>query len=77
MATAEAFAGVDETGRGELTTDDARGSNAVLTDKGLARLREAWPAHLASVRRHIFDHLEGLDLAKLAAAFNAIANDAA
>ena len=57
--------------------DDARGSNAVLTDKGLARLREAWPAHLASVRRHIFDHLEGLDLAKLAAAFNAIANDAA
>jgi DNA-binding MarR family transcriptional regulator len=56
--------------------DDARGSNAVLTDKGLARLREAWPSHLASVRRHIFDHLEGIDLARLAAAFNAIANDA-
>jgi DNA-binding MarR family transcriptional regulator len=57
-------------------TDDARGSNAVLTDKGLARLQEAWPSHLASVRRHIFDHLEGIDLAKLATAFNEIANDA-
>jgi DNA-binding MarR family transcriptional regulator len=57
--------------------DDARGSNAVLTEKGLARLQEAWPSHLASVRRHIFDHLEGLDLARLAAAFNAIANDPA
>jgi DNA-binding MarR family transcriptional regulator len=56
--------------------DDARGSNAVLTEKGLARLQEAWPSHLASVRRHIFDHLEGIDLAKLAAAFNEIAKDA-
>jgi len=52
---------------------DARGSNAVLTDKGLARLREAWPTHLASVRRHVFDHFGELDLTKLAAAFNAIA----
>jgi DNA-binding MarR family transcriptional regulator len=56
--------------------DDARGSNAVLTDKGLARLQEAWPTHLASVRRHIFDHLEGIDLAKLATAFNEIAGEA-
>jgi DNA-binding MarR family transcriptional regulator len=56
--------------------DDARGSNAVLTERGLARLQEAWPTHLASVRRHIFDHLEGIDLAKLASAFNQIANDA-
>jgi len=54
---------------------DARGSNAVLTDRGLARLREAWPAHLASVRRHIFDHLGELDLVKLAAAVNRIARD--
>ena len=53
--------------------NDARGSNAVLTEKGRARLREAWPTHLASVRRHIFDHLGDLDLAQLAAAFNAIA----
>jgi DNA-binding MarR family transcriptional regulator len=56
--------------------DDARGWNAVLTEAGLARLREAWPAHLASVRRHIFDHLHGIDLAKLAAALNDMAGDA-
>ena len=56
--------------------DDARGWNAALTDRGLARLRGAWPTHLASVRRHIFDHLDGLDLARLAAAFTAIAGDA-
>ena len=56
--------------------DDARGWNAVLTDKGLARLREAWPTHLASVRRHIFDHLGDLDLVKLAAAFDRISGEA-
>lgn len=54
---------------------DARGSNAVLTDQGAARLREAWPSHLASVRRRIFEHLDGLDLSALAAAFNAIADN--
>ncbi|MFG1602962.1 MarR family winged helix-turn-helix transcriptional regulator [Actinoplanes sp. NPDC049265] len=47
---------------------DARGLEAVLTDKGLARLREAWPTHLRSVRRHVFDHLAELDLHTLAAA---------
>jgi DNA-binding MarR family transcriptional regulator len=56
--------------------NDARGWNAVLTDKGLHRLREAWPTHLASVRRHVFAHLDGLDLTRLAAALNAIAGDA-
>ncbi|MEU4559796.1 MarR family transcriptional regulator [Actinoplanes sp. NPDC023936] len=55
--------------------EDARGANAVLTEEGLARLREAWPTHLASVRRHIFDHLDGLDLDRLAAAFSAMAAD--
>jgi DNA-binding MarR family transcriptional regulator len=56
--------------------EDARGWNAVLTDPGLARLREAWPTHLASVRRHIFDHLGGLDLGDLATVLNKIAGDA-
>ncbi|KHD72722.1 MarR family winged helix-turn-helix transcriptional regulator [Actinoplanes utahensis] len=55
--------------------EDARGANAVLTDKGMERLREAWPTHLASVRRHIFDHLGDLDLQRLAAAFNAMTRD--
>jgi len=56
--------------------DDARGWNAVLTEKGLARLQEAWPTHLASVRRRIFDHLGELDLSSLAKALNAIAGEA-
>jgi DNA-binding MarR family transcriptional regulator len=52
---------------------DARGWNAVLTDAGLARLEEAWPSHLASARRHIFDHLEGADLDRLVQALRRIA----
>ncbi|MFF7200005.1 MULTISPECIES: MarR family winged helix-turn-helix transcriptional regulator [unclassified Streptomyces] len=53
--------------------EDARGWNAVLTDEGLARLEQAWPAHLASARRHVFDHLEGADLARLTQALRRIA----
>ncbi|MCX4909104.1 MarR family winged helix-turn-helix transcriptional regulator [Streptomyces sp. NBC_00878] len=53
--------------------EDARGLNAVLTDAGLARLEEAWPAHLASARRHVFDHLEGTDLTQLIHALRRIA----
>jgi DNA-binding MarR family transcriptional regulator len=45
--------------------EDARGLNAVLTDAGLARLENAWPAHLASIRRHVLDHVEGIDLSEL------------
>jgi DNA-binding MarR family transcriptional regulator len=52
---------------------DARGFNAVLTDAGLARLTQAWPAHLASVRRHLTDHLDEVDLCQLAAALTRIA----
>jgi len=47
---------------------DARGTNAVLTYRGLKRLQAAWPTHLASVRRHIVDHLDDLDLPRLAVA---------
>lgn len=36
---------------------DKRGSFAQLTDAGLAVLETAAPAHVAGVRRHIFDHL--------------------
>jgi DNA-binding MarR family transcriptional regulator len=54
--------------------DDGRGFNAVLTDAGLARLRKAWPSNLASVRRHIFDHLEGIDLAPITRALELIAD---
>jgi DNA-binding MarR family transcriptional regulator len=52
---------------------DGRSWRAALTDAGLARLEEAWPSNLAAVRRHFLDHLEGLDLAKLAAALRNVA----
>jgi len=48
--------------RRERCADDGRGMNAVLTDAGLERLRQAWPTHLYSVRRHVFDHLRTVDL---------------
>ncbi len=47
---------------------DARGTNAVLTYRGLKRLQAAWPTHLASVRRHIIDHLGDIDLPRLSLA---------
>ncbi|HST81040.1 MAG TPA: MarR family transcriptional regulator [Kineosporiaceae bacterium] len=47
---------------------DARGTNAVLTYRGLKRLQAAWPTHLASVRRHVLDHLGELDLHRLSMA---------
>lgn len=52
---------------------DARGSNAILTDEGFARLEAAWPSNLAALRRHFLDHLTGLDLQRLAAALRDIA----
>ncbi|WP_229703021.1 MarR family winged helix-turn-helix transcriptional regulator [Streptomyces albiflavescens] len=48
---------------------DARIAYAVLTDAGFAQLEEAWPINLASVRRNFVDHLNGIDLAMLAKAF--------
>ena len=53
---------------------DGRGQVAVLTSDGLTRLKKAWPVHLASVRRNVVDHLEGLDLTKLAEALTAVAS---
>ncbi|MEU5671303.1 MarR family transcriptional regulator [Micromonospora sp. NPDC047753] len=55
--------------RRERCEEDARGWNAVLTDEGYARLQEAWPSHLAAVRRRFLQHFEGFDLAQLARAF--------
>ena len=55
---------------------DARGTNAVLTYRGLKRLQQAWPTHLASVRRHIVDHLGDLDLPQLAQALQRLGTPA-
>jgi DNA-binding MarR family transcriptional regulator len=54
--------------------DDARGQVAVLTPEGLDRLQRAWPSHLATVRTHVMDHLEGIDLVTLAKALENIAS---
>lgn len=61
--------------RRERSPDDGRGWNAVLTDAGLDRLRQAWPTHLASMRRHVLDHLQALDLPALTAALQRLATD--
>ncbi len=52
----------------ERCASDGRGMEAVLTDAGLERLRHAWPTHLHSVRRHVMDHLQALDLPAITAA---------
>lgn len=59
--------------RRRRSTDDGRGQLACLTPAGLRCLQRAWPAHLASVRRHVVDHLGGLDLPALAAALTRVA----
>jgi DNA-binding MarR family transcriptional regulator len=62
--------------RRERCADDGRGMNAVLTDAGLERLRQAWPTHLQSVRRHMFDHLRDVDLPAFTTALQKFAGDA-
>jgi DNA-binding MarR family transcriptional regulator len=59
----------------ERASCDRRGLNAVLTDAGLGRLRGAWPTHLASVRRHLMDHLGELDLPAVTTALQNFASD--
>ncbi|MEV7239021.1 MarR family transcriptional regulator [Streptomyces sp. NPDC051020] len=52
---------------------DGRGWNAVLTDAGLARLEQAWPVFLVSVRRHLVDHFRRQDLTQLTAILQHVA----
>jgi DNA-binding MarR family transcriptional regulator len=53
---------------------DARGTVAELTAAGQAALDDADGAHLASVRRHIFDHLRDVDMARFTSSMERIAN---
>lgn len=46
--------------------DDARGSLAVLTDAGVARLAQARKTHLRGVREHFLDHFDDDELGRLA-----------
>ncbi len=47
----------------QMAPSDGRASLATLTEKGLHRLQDAWPAHLAGARRLVMDHLDPRDLA--------------
>jgi DNA-binding MarR family transcriptional regulator len=40
------------------SSSDARGNVARLTPRGRAKLKSAWPVHLASVRRRFFDCID-------------------
>jgi DNA-binding MarR family transcriptional regulator len=52
--------------------DDARGFHAVLTDAGLTRLKQAYPTQLASIRRHLIDHIDQADLPRLVHALEGV-----
>ena len=52
---------------------DGRSNIAELTSQGLAKLKSAWPAHLASVRSRVFDHVDPKTLPKAVQALGAVA----
>ncbi len=49
----------------ESCPSDARGTFTVITDKGLARLREAAPTHLAGIQEHVTSRLNSTELDQL------------
>ncbi len=51
---------------------DRRGSNAVLTEEGLRRLREAAPTHVRGVRAHFIDQLTERQIGNLATALTSV-----
>jgi DNA-binding MarR family transcriptional regulator len=55
------------------SSSDARGNVARLTPRGMAKLKSAWPVHLASVRRHFFDCIDGAALEGVAKALAQVA----
>jgi DNA-binding MarR family transcriptional regulator len=59
----------------ERCPSDRRGTYAVLTDEGFARLEEAAPTHVRGVRAHLVDRLSARQLANLAGALGGIARD--
>jgi DNA-binding MarR family transcriptional regulator len=56
------------------SAEDGRGNVAKLTPAGLAKLKQAWPAHLAGVRRRVFDHVDPSTVRTAAQALQAIAS---
>jgi DNA-binding MarR family transcriptional regulator len=56
------------------SSEDGRGNVAKLTPAGMAKLKTAWPAHLASVRDRVFDHVDPATVTKAAQALSEIAD---
>src|ERR1700751_448872 len=54
------------------SSTDARGNVARLTPRGMAKLRAAWPVHLASVRTLFFDRLDEDSVKVVAQALSAV-----
>jgi DNA-binding MarR family transcriptional regulator len=55
------------------SSEDGRGNVAKLTPAGLAKLKTAWPTHLASVRTRVFDHVDQATVTKAAQALSEVA----
>lgn len=56
----------------EPSVDDRRVMLATLTPAGFTALEKAAPDHVASVRRHIFDHLDSDQVQALASIFQSV-----
>jgi DNA-binding MarR family transcriptional regulator len=54
---------------------DRRGSYAILTSAGKARLRHASPVHLRGIREHFSKHLSPAQLAAVAEALEPLGRD--
>jgi DNA-binding MarR family transcriptional regulator len=55
------------------SSSDARGNVAKLTPRGAAKLKSAWPVHLASVRRRFLDCIDASAVAGVAKALSEVA----
>jgi DNA-binding MarR family transcriptional regulator len=55
------------------SSSDARGNVARLTARGMAKLKSAWPVHLASVRRRFFDCIDAVAVEGVAKALAEVA----
>src|ERR1700735_5143746 len=55
------------------SSSDARGNVARLTSRGMAKVRSAWPVHLASVRRRFLDYIDSAAVEAVATALTEVA----
>jgi DNA-binding MarR family transcriptional regulator len=66
----------DELVERSTCASDARGAEAVLTERGLARLRQASPTHLRGISEHFLSILDDRDLDVIERSMTAVARQA-